>query len=1415
MPRSWSSTTGNGSSTGLAAAGGWTLGDYYQFQVDTTGFQDLAIDWDQARSSTGPGLFDLSYSLDGISFTQIGMPFGVLETWDNYSRDLSSVDLIENQATVYLRIANATPFAVGASFLDNVVISGTPMAPLDPFAWISAAGGDFGTGSNWYGGVAPVSDDTPIFEILAAYSVNFADDVANAEMNIIGLGSVTFDLQGHEHSIPFGSAMIGLEAEDNASLTITSSASGGAARYLSVNVGSNSGAFGDLIIDGSNASMATSFVTIGANGEGDATVSNGGSLVPYNPAFASEIFLGRGNDSVGTLLVTGAGSNMSGGWKRIVVGGELLMENDGQGSLIVAQGGSVAVQDLDIAAAAAEGSGASTGTVLVTGAGSAVSGGQITVGRGGTGSLTAGSGAAINVDSISVGASSHGTATIQSGAQLETTIANSISIIGSGATGNGQLTVTGNGSRWDASSQIQVGGSGTGHLTISAGGEVQSDKANSATNLSGLVAVQDGSTGTVTITGAGSEWTQDGGMSVGHRGEGMLDINSGGVLNSQDGFVGRLATGDGEATIDGANSAWNVSRSMYIGGTDTAAGGTGELIVKNQGAVVIGDTLKLWSGGTVDVSGGGRVGIGTGGPPAAGTVAVRDTGLLEGDGTIVGNVLIGFGTVRPGSPIGTLGVVGQFEPTPSGILRFEVGGTTPGTQYDRINVQGHAILGGELLVELVNGFNPQAGDSFDILDWTTSQVDGFTYYGLPNLPGRSWDISQLFTSGMLRVVLAGDFNLDNKVDAADYVVWRKSPGTFGDTAGYNAWRANFGATAGSGAGLGDFAVPEPSSGVLLALAGMGVLWKRASRIPGTNARRALSPIHASAVTVKNSAYRFGILICLLAFASMARTDIFQWEYVNPVDPSQGMKQSSVLCPGGAGANVHPGGRLLLRDLTKAYLIGADLRNSEIISNTLTSADFSDANLANALFFNSNLTSVSFARANLTLARFEDFSQDQLDGIDWSDAIIAGTLFRRATSRGFTASQLYSTASYKDRNLAGVEFYDSDFSGWDFSEQNLSSAFFSSVDLTNANFSRAILFHANLGAMLNGADITDAVINGAYIGQITAAQLYSTASYKARDLRGINIGVDVPGGWDFTGQNLAGAGIYGEALKNANMTGANIVGASFYSYGTVPATQLYSTSSYQEHNLSGIAIYDAQLPAVDFNGQNLSNAYFVSSNLNGADFSHADLSNVQFNNSTVVNANFTNSKIVGATLSNASGFTAAQFYSTANYQARDLAGVWFYDNDLGGWDLSGQNLASAILQGPLAGADFTDALVAGAQLNQSFTMAQLYSTASYQAGDLRGIALGGVDFAGVNLAGRDLSGTSLSRANLSGANLSGAVVSSGSLAESVLTNANLSGADLANANLAGSDLTNAELTNAHVAGTSFDSTTSRGFTAAQL
>jgi hypothetical protein len=89
----------------------------------------------------------------------------------------------------------------------------------------------------------------------------------------------------------------------------------------------------------------------------------------------------------------------------------------------------------------------------------------------------------------------------------------------------------------------------------------------------------------------------------------------------------------------------------------------------------------------------------------------------------------------------------------------------------------------------------------------------------------------LFTPGPTTPTgLLGDYNNDGKVNAADYVRWRKnttnSPlpndnGLTTQAARFNLWRSNFGDMLGSGSG-GSTAIPEPGSCMLLLVAALHV-----------------------------------------------------------------------------------------------------------------------------------------------------------------------------------------------------------------------------------------------------------------------------------------------------------------------------------------------------------------------------------------------------------------------------------------------------------------------------------------------------------------------------------------------------------------------------------------------------------------
>ncbi len=125
-----------------------------------------------------------------------------------------------------------------------------------------------------------------------------------------------------------------------------------------------------------------------------------------------------------------------------------------------------------------------------------------------------------------------------------------------------------------------------------------------------------------------------------------------------------------------------------------------------------------------------------------------------------------------------------------------------------------------------DGLNPRS----DGLIW--EQTDFSNDGTHPSVSGREkvgtmlmdFMLNSAFTQPWFLSRPPGDYNNDGAVDAADYVVWRSGLGGTLTPDHYNLWRANFGLSAGSGAGgissaRVNVAVPEP---VALALILLGV-----------------------------------------------------------------------------------------------------------------------------------------------------------------------------------------------------------------------------------------------------------------------------------------------------------------------------------------------------------------------------------------------------------------------------------------------------------------------------------------------------------------------------------------------------------------------------------------------------------------
>jgi hypothetical protein len=344
----------------------------------------------------------------------------------------------------------------------------------------------------------------------------------------------------------------------------------------------------------------------------------------------------------------------------------------------------------------------------------------------------------------------------------------------------------------------------------------------------------------------------------------LFDLTGGTALNGSTTSTSTTTNQTGPASVANFTNGGSFTVAagqtlVWNGGTNTSSG---RLVVNGTANVsdfVSDGQLNIPNGGVMNntlsplvLGGGSRTFIGSAAAPGGAINLGSQTlelngGLLVNNGTVSGTTNVNFGAVAKGA--GAYGVVnvnqgGVYAPGNSpGIstaasvlfdnaptivagptLMIELAGVAPGTGYDQLHVTGNLSLGGTLAVSLINGFTPVAGSSFDILDW--GALSGtFASLDLPTLAADlSWNTSQLYTTGVLSVLaagLAGDYNQNGTVDAADYVVWRNGLGTTYTQNDYNIWRANFGATAGgSGANAGPVSsanatIPEPATWVMM------------------------------------------------------------------------------------------------------------------------------------------------------------------------------------------------------------------------------------------------------------------------------------------------------------------------------------------------------------------------------------------------------------------------------------------------------------------------------------------------------------------------------------------------------------------------------------------------------------------------
>jgi uncharacterized protein YjbI with pentapeptide repeats len=257
-----------------------------------------------------------------------------------------------------------------------------------------------------------------------------------------------------------------------------------------------------------------------------------------------------------------------------------------------------------------------------------------------------------------------------------------------------------------------------------------------------------------------------------------------------------------------------------------------------------------------------------------------------------------------------------------------------------------------------------------------------------------------------------------------------------------------------------------------------------------------------------------------------------------------------------------------------------------------------------------------------------------------------------------------------------------------------------------------------GSEFVGQDLTGAIFDGCSLDDVRFYQCdLSNASFRHADMAGMQIGDCDTEGADFTDATING------------ILGTPPLGSCSHDM-YLSEEQLMSTRSYKTKDLHRCAIF-ARWPR---EGQAIRRVRydFRNANLAGAMLLRGDFLDCAFDDARIDEFQMEDCKVA-----------FKQLASTKNFQNRSLRQMRFRlvlegKPDFSGIDLTGTELSSSAL----LDAEFKDATITECTLS-GLAKEQLYSTKSYQHGDLRGIT-----FLQSNMSGWDLSRCNLTACRFS-------------------------------------------------------------------
>ncbi len=481
-----------------------------------------------------------------------------------------------------------------------------------------------------------------------------------------GVGTLSL-LAGTEVNVGIFGFLVGWKGRGTTTISAGSIVNSTSDSYGNVEIGSHKGSVGNLTVTGANSQLnalsLNASVTVGAQGDGTLTVSNGGAV--------------NVTGSNATLFVSGA-------WD---VGLGLPTALLAQSELLITTGGVVTVTDTgagyDTVNVGNEKFG--NGAIRISGAGSKlVSIGtaqqdEIIIGNRGAGLLTIATGGEVEGRRMFVGNNLGGVGNLQiSGVGSKLTLA-SDAVYGApysnaglwvGNRGNGTMTVSTlatvgiTGDR----AQLHVGdgygnaaAGAVGVLNIQSGGVVTVDHGPASYfNTTVFIGQSLHSVGTINVTGAGSKLVSIGSkdeITVGEQGKGTLNITAGGAVEGQRMFVGANFGGAslasvGTVIVDGVGSRITFASpdaydpDQYQARIDVGRAGSGTMTVRNNATLsmtgaraelLIGNGEELLAAGptgVMNIQSGGVVTVDHGIDPTAGFATVQLGANQFGTGTL-------------------------------------------------------------------------------------------------------------------------------------------------------------------------------------------------------------------------------------------------------------------------------------------------------------------------------------------------------------------------------------------------------------------------------------------------------------------------------------------------------------------------------------------------------------------------------------------------------------------------------------------------------------------------------------------------------------------------------------------------------------------------------------------------------------